>query len=47
MYPVSAAELGNFISMVIRAFQEHIFIGFTLMVAFSVAYGIKRIMVEL
>lgn len=39
--PVSLNELGNFLNLIIHAYDDYVFLTFTLMIVFSIATFMK------
>lgn len=43
--PVTLADLGNFLQNVSNAYDSYLFFALTTMIAFSVAFGVRRLLV--
>lgn len=43
--PLSLSDIGSFLQMVLFAFDDYLFFAFVIMVAFSVAMGIRNLLV--
>lgn len=44
--PITISELANFLQMVIYAFEDTLIMPFVIMLTFTVAYHVKRIIVD-
>lgn len=45
MNPISLNEIGQMLNTVLQGFQEPIFFSFVAMITFTIALGVKRIIV--
>jgi hypothetical protein len=43
--PVTLADLGDFLQVVLTAFQDTIFMSFVIMMTFTVAYHIRKLFI--